>query len=83
MAEPLKEKIFKTLVETKRISQGDLNEAMAMQKEKGIGLDRALMDKGLLNEEELMVLLVKELHIPFINLSKSFNARNLCVISLA
>ena len=40
------------------------------QKEKRISLDQAMVEKGLINEKDLMVLLVKELHIPFINLSK-------------
>ena len=44
--------------------------AIAFQKEKRISLDQAMVEKGLINEKDLMVLLVKELHIPFINLSK-------------
>ena len=70
MAETLKERILNTLIESKKISRSDLNAAMALQKEKRIGLDKALLEKGLINEKELLVLLVKELHIPFINLAK-------------
>ncbi len=43
---------------------------MELQKSKNISLDRALIEKGLIKEEDLMVLLVRELHIPFINLKK-------------
>lgn len=70
MAETFKERILNTLIESKKISRSDLNAAMALQKEKKIGLDKALLEKGLINEKELLVLLVKELHIPFINLAK-------------
>lgn len=70
MTETLKDKILRTLVETNRLKKSDLKEVLALQKEKGIGLDRALMEKGLINEEELLIVLVKELHIPFINLNK-------------
>jgi len=70
MAKTLKEKILDTLVESKRLSKKDLDSAKKLQKEKGVSIDKALIDKGLINEKDLMVLLVKELHIPFINLSK-------------
>ena len=70
MAETLKERIIRTLLESKKLSKADLELAMAFQKEKNISLDKALMEKGLINEKDLLVLLVKELHIPFINLSK-------------
>ncbi len=70
MAETFKERILNTLIESKKISRADLNAAILLQKEKKIGLDKAFLEKGLINENELLVLLVKELHIPFINLTK-------------
>jgi len=70
MAEPLKNRIVNTLIESLNLKKKDIDEAIELQKRKGIGLDRALIEKGLINEEDLMVLLVKELHIPFINLKK-------------
>ncbi len=66
----LKERIINTLVETKNLKRAELDAALALAKEKGISLDKALLEKGLISEKELLVLLVKELHIPFINLSK-------------
>jgi len=70
MSQPLKTKIIQTLVESLKIKKEDLDEAIALQKSKNISLDRALIEKGLIKEEDLMVLLVRELHIPFINLKK-------------
>ena len=70
MAETLKTKIVNRLLETLKLNKVDLDAAMQLQKEKGIPLERALMEKGLINEEDLLLLLVKELHIPFINLKK-------------
>src|SRR3989338_8716675 len=70
MAETLKNRIINTLVKSLNISKQDIDEAMLLQKQKGIGLDKALIEKGLINEKEYLVMLVKELHIPFINLSK-------------
>jgi len=70
MAEPLRNRIVNTLIASLNLKKKDIDEAIELQKRKGIGLDRALIEKGLINEEDLMVLLVKELHIPFINLKK-------------
>ena len=70
MVEPLKQRIIKTLIESLNIKKADIDEAIDLQKNKGISLDKALIEKGLINEEDLLVLLVKELHIPFINLKK-------------
>lgn len=70
MAKTLKEKILDTLLELKKISKEDLNSAISLQKTKGLGLDKALIEKGLITEQELLILLVKELNIPPINLAK-------------
>ena len=70
MAETLKNRIINTLVRSLNISKQDIDEAVQLQKKKGIGLDKALIEKGLVNEKEYLVMLVKELHIPFINLGK-------------
>lgn len=67
---PLKNKIINTLVESLNIKKEDLADAIDLQKSKGVSLDKALIEKGLIKEEDLMVLLVRELHIPFINLRK-------------
>jgi len=70
MTETLKDRIIRTLVGSLNIKKKDIDEAIEYQQEKGISLDKALIEKGLINEEDLMVMLVKELHIPFINLKK-------------
>jgi len=70
MAETLKTKILNGLLNSLKLKKEDLDAAIHLQKEKGITLDRALLEKGLINEEDLLLLLVKELHIPFINLKK-------------
>lgn len=70
MGLPLRNKIIQTLVESMSISREDLDDAIEFQKSKGIPLDKALIEKGLIKEEDLMAHLVKELHIPFINLKK-------------
>jgi len=70
MAETLKDKILKTLIDAKKLTKEEVDEAIALQKKKGIGLDKALIEKGHVKEQDLLALLVRELNIPFINLSK-------------
>lgn len=70
MSETLKDKMIKALVELKHITQEDLDSAIRLQQQKGLSLDKILIEKGLILEKELMVFLIKELHIPSINLSK-------------
>lgn len=70
MSETLKERMLKTLIETQKISQDDLDDAQILANNRNISLDKALIERGLIKEKDLMVLLVRELNIPFINLSK-------------
>jgi len=70
VAKTLKDKILNTLIETQQISKKDLDAAIVLQKRKNIGLDKALIEQGLIAEDDLLMLLVRELNIPFINLSK-------------
>lgn len=70
MALSIKDKIIQTLIETQHIQKKDIEEAVALQKRRGIGLDKALVEKGLIEEKDLIALLVSELHIPYINLGK-------------
>jgi len=70
MGETLKNRIINTLIESLNIKKSDIEAAINLQKTKGISLDKALIEKELINEEDLLVLLVKELHIPFIHLKK-------------
>lgn len=70
MSETLKSRIIQTLVSSLKIPKKDIDEAIEWQRTKGISVERTLLEKGLVKEEDIMVLLVKELHIPFINLKK-------------
>lgn len=70
MSVSLKDKLIQTLIESESISQKDIDDAIRFQKKNKIGLDKALVEKGLIKEEDLLMLLVRELNIPFINLSK-------------
>ena len=70
MSETLKDKVLKSLIQSRHLKQKDIDEAVALQKKKGISLDKALIQKGLIGEKDLLVLLVRELNIPFINLGK-------------
>jgi len=70
MAVTLKDKIIKTLIETQGLTRENIDEAIVLQRKKGISLDRALMEKGFIKEKDYLILLVRELNIPFINLSK-------------
>jgi len=70
MAETLKDKILKTLIDAKKLTKEEVDEAIDLQKKKGISLDKALIEKGHVKEQDLLALLVRELNIPFINLSK-------------
>jgi len=70
MVETLKDKILKTLIQSQGLKKKDVDEAVALQKKKGISLDKALIEKGFIRERDLLVLLVRELNIPFISLGK-------------
>ena len=70
MSKSLKDKILKSLIDTHHISQDDVNASIALQKKKNITLERAFIEKGLINEQDFLMLLVRELGIPFINLAK-------------
>jgi len=70
MAVTIKDKILKILIDAQKLTKKEVNEAIALQKKKKIGLDKALIEKGHIKEQDLMAVLVRELNIPFINLSK-------------
>lgn len=70
MGETLKDKIIKTLIESQHLKKEDVDEALMLHRRKGVSLDKILIEKGLIKEKDLLMLLVRELNIPFINLSK-------------
>lgn len=70
MSETLKEKIINALIRSQNINEEQIQEAIMYQKKHNISLDKALVQQGLIKEKDLLMMLVKELNIPFINLSK-------------
>jgi len=70
MAKTIKEKVLEVLAQTHQIKEKDIEEAVAIHRRKGISLEKAFIEKGLISEQDLLSLLVKELNIPTINLAK-------------
>lgn len=70
MSKTLKEKIIDLLIEKKSIKKEDLDDALRRQKDKGESLDKIFLEKGIINEQELLIILAKELNIPPIDLTK-------------
>ncbi len=70
MAETLKNRIINALVKSLNIKKKDINDAVKLQEAQGISFDRALIEQGLMNEDDLLEAIVKELQIPFIRLKK-------------
>lgn len=70
MSQTLKERILKTLINSLQLKKEDIDEALRLQEKRGVGLDKILLERGLIKEKDLLVLLVRELNIPFINVAK-------------
>ncbi|MDI6758695.1 MAG: GspE/PulE family protein [Candidatus Omnitrophota bacterium] len=66
----LKENIIKILLESKKITKEQLEEAIGLQKQKGIPLKKILVSQGFISEEFLLSLLSSQLYIPILHLSK-------------
>ncbi len=73
MALSLKDRITNKLLESRIISQDQLNKALLFQKEKGGKLSQIFIDLGFVKQEELLITLSQDLNIPLINLNK-YNA---------
>ncbi|VAX37715.1 Type IV fimbrial assembly, ATPase PilB [hydrothermal vent metagenome] len=70
MSKTHKEKIAKLLIAKYDLTKADVDQAIVYQRDKGIGLEKALVGKGFIQEEDLVSVLVKELEVPFINLER-------------
>ncbi|MBP6342840.1 MAG: Flp pilus assembly complex ATPase component TadA [Candidatus Omnitrophica bacterium] len=70
MLDSVRERILKAITQLPNVKPEDIELAVDWQKKMGIGLGKALVDRKLISEKELMILLVRELHIPSIDLSK-------------
>lgn len=66
----LKEELIEILLKSKRITKEHLDEAIQFQLKSSIPLRKILVDKRLINEEELLSLLSKKLFIPTLHLTK-------------
>ncbi|MCR4337962.1 MAG: ATPase, T2SS/T4P/T4SS family [Candidatus Omnitrophica bacterium] len=70
MTRNLKERVIQTLQDSLNIKAEDIESALHLQKTQKVSFSKSLIKKGLISEEDLLVLLVKELRIPFIHLKK-------------
>jgi len=64
------ERIFKTLKSLPNINPADIDALLEVQQDKKISLVRALIKQGIISEQDLLVLLMRELHVPSIDLTK-------------
>jgi len=64
------ERILKALKSLPNINPADIDALSEVQQDKKISLVRALIRQGIISEQDLLVLLMRELHIPSIDLSK-------------
>lgn len=70
MEKTLKERIVDLLIEGKNIKKEELESALQRQREKGESIEKILLEKGIITEKELLIILAKELNLPPIDLSK-------------
>lgn len=70
MTKSLSDRIIEALKETKRISEEDIQKALAEYSKNGGKLRDVFVRMGLIGEKELMSLLSVELKIPLLNLAK-------------
>ncbi|MBF0122133.1 MAG: Flp pilus assembly complex ATPase component TadA [Candidatus Omnitrophica bacterium] len=66
----LKDRIKEILLREKIVTSEDLEKALEEQRRTGEDLGRILMNKGLIDQEQLAFLLSEGLHLPIINISR-------------
>ncbi len=66
----LRESIIGILLESKKITKDQLDEALAAQKAKNLPLKKVLVDSGYITEDLLLSLISKQLYIPTLHLTK-------------
>ena len=69
MAKPLKDRLIDMLVQTKSIDKDALDEVLRIHSKEGGSLCKILVEKGFIEEKELLMCLAKELGVPPINLA--------------
>ena len=70
MAKSIRDKLAEVLLKKDSISKEKLDEAIRAQKAQGGSLSKILIEKGLVNENELLAIFGQELNITPINLAK-------------
>lgn len=68
--ESSRDKIFRALRQLPNINPSDLDALRYASQDKNMGLTKAIIKQGIISEQELLILLVRELRIPSIDLSK-------------
>lgn len=66
----LKESIIEILLKSKKLSEADLDKALATQKKKQVPLRKVLIEERIISEEVLLSLLSEQLYIPTLHISK-------------
>ena len=66
----IQDRILKTLKSLPNINPADIDALVYTQQDKNIGLVKSLIKQGLISEQDLLVLLMRELHLPSIDLTK-------------
>lgn len=70
MVGSFKERLIDILIKGSLVKKKDLDKALEIQKKSGGGLGKILVDKGLVSQKDLMVVMSQQLGIPPINLAK-------------
>ncbi len=64
----IREKIVEALLQRPGVTKVEVDAAMEVHRQEGVSIGEALVRKGLISEKELLLLLVRELHIPSLDL---------------
>ncbi len=76
------ERILKTLKGMPNVNAADIDALTDLMQEKNIGLVKVLLKQSIISEHDLLILLMRELHIPSIDLGKyRFDDRLKAIIS--
>lgn len=75
----LRDRIIEVLISSEHITHAQLNDALELQKKRGVSLKRILIDEGIISEEALLSLLAEQLLIPSLQLSKYRFDRSLMI----
>ncbi|MFH1407223.1 MAG: ATPase, T2SS/T4P/T4SS family, partial [Candidatus Omnitrophota bacterium] len=70
MVKSFKERLSEILIKNKLLSEGQLKEALSVQRKRGARFSKVLVEMGFIKEKELIELLSAELDIPIIDLAK-------------